>query len=87
MTHPRSLAQAPFGYAQGRRDRCARMGHAGGPFTARLKSCPDKSCPNEAVPERSRIPDETQKIYEMRIALFLSELKLRPPKQAPMLFW
>ena len=27
MTHPRSLAQAPFGYAQGRRDRCARMGH------------------------------------------------------------
>jgi len=32
MTHPRSLAQAPFGYAQGRRDRCARMGH---PATAK----------------------------------------------------
>ncbi len=35
MTHPRSLAQAPFGYApfdyaqgrQDRRDKCAKMGH------------------------------------------------------------
>ncbi len=49
MTHPRSLAQAPFGYAQGRWDRCARMGHPGGPFAARLKSCPDESSPDEAA--------------------------------------
>ena len=50
MTHPRSLAQAPFGwapfgYAQGRRDRCARRGHAGGRFAARLKSRPDEAAP------------------------------------------
>ena len=68
MTHPRSLAHAPFGWApfgwapfgyapfgwaQDRRDRCARMGHPGGPFAARLKSCPDKSCPDESSPDEA----------------------------------
>ncbi len=58
MTHPRSLAHAPFGCADGRRDRCARMGHAGGRFAARLKSCPDKSCPDESCRDKS-CPDES----------------------------
>ena len=48
MTHPRSLAQAPFGWAQDRWDRWARMGHPGGRCVARLKSCPGESCPDKS---------------------------------------
>jgi len=68
MTHPRSLAQAPFGrapfgYAQDRRDRGARMGHPGGRCAARLKSCPDEPRPDKS--SLTRDPD----IYERRVRL------------------